>query len=151
MSYAYPYWVSSYTYSALAERVRLISSWDHRSDGKSLSRGSTLRAIIDEHGHVRWSQSRGAEGVVVARHVVEHRVAVSVMARLVSVRGSPIVSRSVVPTEEAKGDDVHDRRHSIDEPDQRELCLHGLARDHEDDRAVEVEIADEEYEPDSAQ
>jgi hypothetical protein len=27
MSYAYPYWISAYTYSGLAQHIRLVSSW----------------------------------------------------------------------------------------------------------------------------
>ncbi len=49
MSYAYPYWVSAYTYKAYAERVRLISSW---RSGMPQPLVPGLRVVLDGEGKI---------------------------------------------------------------------------------------------------
>lgn len=61
MSYAYPYWISAYTYRAIAERVRLISAWDQGAP--PTSGGTILRALVSPEGELRWTRSRGALSV----------------------------------------------------------------------------------------
>ncbi len=58
MSYAYPYWVSAYTYAALAERVRLISSWSDTSAAVNPDR-ELVRFVVDTEGRVHESRRRG--------------------------------------------------------------------------------------------
>jgi hypothetical protein len=60
MSYAYPFWVSAYTYKALAERIRLIASW---KSGLSLAgdqlQGTAIWASIDDSRVLRWTKTAG--------------------------------------------------------------------------------------------
>lgn len=49
MSYAYPYWVSDYTYRAIAEVVRSVAAWD--GAGASMPARSLVRVRVDEPGH----------------------------------------------------------------------------------------------------
>lgn len=58
MSYAYPYWVSAYTYSALADRVRLISSWRGASAAPKQQR-ELVRFVVDSEGRVHESRRLG--------------------------------------------------------------------------------------------
>lgn len=58
MSYTYPYWVSAYTYAALAERVRLISTWSTSSP--TPLDGRTVRVIIKPGGGIDWNHNQGA-------------------------------------------------------------------------------------------
>jgi len=59
MSYAYPYWVSAYTYAALADRVRLISSWRGTSAPPTQDR-ELVRFVVDTDGRVHESRRLGA-------------------------------------------------------------------------------------------
>lgn len=58
MSYAYPYWVSAYTYAALADRVRLISSWSSTTAAPKQDR-VLVRFVVDTEGRVRESRRLG--------------------------------------------------------------------------------------------
>lgn len=60
-SYAYPYWVSAYTYAATAERIRLLSSW--RAAGASVGEGTTLRLVVGPEGDLHRSAHAGARAV----------------------------------------------------------------------------------------
>ena len=87
MSYAYPYWISAYTYRALAERVRLISSW--RGSAAPTAPGQDIvRFVVDTEGRVRtarlhgtldpteatlWADCDGTEVPVVQGHAVHDR------------------------------------------------------------------------------
>ena len=57
MSYAYPYWVSAYTYAAAADRVRLISSWRGAVDHTPPR--DIVRFVIDGYGRVHEVRDRG--------------------------------------------------------------------------------------------
>ena len=59
-SYAYPYWVSAYTYAAGAERIRLISTWEN-ADGPGP--GRTLRLVLGPEGDIHRSERAGARAV----------------------------------------------------------------------------------------
>ncbi|MEM6996675.1 MAG: hypothetical protein AAF721_39590 [Myxococcota bacterium] len=63
MSYAYPYWISAYNYAAIADRVRLISSW--RSAGAPpQSTGTIHRVVVAPDGRVTTSRRPGTIQVV---------------------------------------------------------------------------------------
>ncbi|MEM9454150.1 MAG: hypothetical protein AAGF11_08215 [Myxococcota bacterium] len=62
MSYVYPYWVSAYNYAALAERVRLISTWSAQ-DKPAPPSGRTLRLVIGPEGDVHRTSHKGARPV----------------------------------------------------------------------------------------
>ncbi len=53
MSYQYPYWVSAYTYSSAAERIKLISPWSEDAGKPAPEREQTLRLIISPEGEIR--------------------------------------------------------------------------------------------------
>ncbi len=55
MSYAYPYWISGYTYAALADRVRLITGWRNAA-----APGTTLRLVVSPEGELRRVDRQGA-------------------------------------------------------------------------------------------
>ena len=60
MSYSYPFWVSAYTYAAIAENVELLSSW--HAAGPTGERGpsaSTYLGYIDTRGAFVWRRLRG--------------------------------------------------------------------------------------------
>jgi hypothetical protein len=59
MSYAYPYWVSAYSYAAYADRVRLISSWRGSAD-QSPPPGDLVRLVVDSDGRVHEVRHRDA-------------------------------------------------------------------------------------------
>ncbi|MCH9680830.1 MAG: hypothetical protein K0V04_05295 [Deltaproteobacteria bacterium] len=59
MSYAYPYWVSAYTYAALADRVQLISSWRNAAD-EGRRPGSTMRLVVSPEGQLHRVDRAGA-------------------------------------------------------------------------------------------
>lgn len=61
MSYTYPFWVSAYTYVALAERVRLISTWE--AQAYEVPAGTTLRVVIGPDGQQRRIVRAGARAV----------------------------------------------------------------------------------------
>lgn len=58
MSYTYPFWVSAYTYASLAERVRLISTWDEQA--YEIPAGTTLRVVVGPNGQQRRIRRAGA-------------------------------------------------------------------------------------------
>lgn len=62
MSYTYPFWVGEYTYAALAERVRIISSWNN-ADVAPPS-GKTVRLVNGPDGEMHRIELTGAVPVV---------------------------------------------------------------------------------------
>lgn len=58
MSYAYPYWVSAYSYAAYADRVRLISSWRGSADQADAPTREVVRVVVDSEGRVHESRHR---------------------------------------------------------------------------------------------
>ena len=56
MSYAYPYWISAYTYRNLAARIQTLSSWDGASAAPS---GESLHGVFLADGSVRWYRMAG--------------------------------------------------------------------------------------------
>lgn len=91
MSYAYPYWVSAYTYAALADRVRLISSWRGALAAPDSDR-ELVRFVVDTDGRVHESRRRG-----------------SVSAE----RASLWATCGAVSVPVAQGEAVHDRRDAL--------------------------------------
>lgn len=61
MSYTYPFWVSAYTYASLAERVRLISTWEGKA--YEVPTGTTLRVVVGPDGQQRRIPIAGARPV----------------------------------------------------------------------------------------
>jgi hypothetical protein len=61
MSYTYPFWVGEYTYAALAERVRIISSWSN-GDVQPPT-GRTLRIVEGPDGQMHHIELAGAQPV----------------------------------------------------------------------------------------
>lgn len=61
MSYAYPFWVSDHTYAALAEEVKVISSWS--SSRVVQTDGYTLSLTVRPDGGQDWIVHRGAQPV----------------------------------------------------------------------------------------
>lgn len=59
MSYVYPFWVSAYTYAAMAERVRLISTWPAQGQ-PSPPAGQTLRLVLGPEGDIHRTTHAGA-------------------------------------------------------------------------------------------
>ncbi|MBL8946551.1 MAG: hypothetical protein JNK45_25515 [Myxococcales bacterium] len=60
MSYAYPYWVSAYTYRAVAERVRVVGAWSASTMHTSgLQEFDVVRATFDPDGRIRTTRSAG--------------------------------------------------------------------------------------------
>jgi len=60
MSYAYPYWVSDYTYLGIAEVIWHISAWaDEGTSGAAPKPGVTLRGVVTPEGKVHVGATRG--------------------------------------------------------------------------------------------
>lgn len=59
MSYAYPYWVSAYTYRAIAERVRIVGAWSRSGIVEPEPEFEIVRATFDPEGRVRTTRGRG--------------------------------------------------------------------------------------------
>jgi hypothetical protein len=60
MSYAYPYWVSDYTYLHIAEVIWQLSAWaDEGASGPAPGPGVTLRGVVTPEGKVHVGATRG--------------------------------------------------------------------------------------------
>lgn len=73
MSYAYPYWVSDYTYRKTAEMIWETSGWADQDEPLEPSPGFTLRGVRDPGGEIHWGRTRGFTGP--ADHVVRRSTA----------------------------------------------------------------------------
>ncbi|KIG17069.1 hypothetical protein DB30_03666 [Enhygromyxa salina] len=51
MSYAFPYWISAYTYRNLAQRIATLSSWDNAG---AAANAQVLHGVFMADGEVRW-------------------------------------------------------------------------------------------------
>lgn len=59
MSYAYPYWISDYTYRGIAELIWHTSTWADEAGAIQPSPGVTLRGAVRDDGRVHWGATRG--------------------------------------------------------------------------------------------
>jgi len=94
MSYAYPYWISAYTYAALADRVRLLSTW-RESEGPSPEE-ALHRVIVDPEGFVSLTRRSAARAVVASSDGVAR-----CQTSVVPVHRGRAVRESFVPDREA--------------------------------------------------
>lgn len=97
MSYAYPYWISAYTYRAIAERVKLISTWDQGAP--PADEGAILRVLVSPEGAVRWTRTRGALSVRSSAGVARCVAPGGALVRLPVRRGAAIHDQAIAPGE----------------------------------------------------
>ncbi len=71
MSYAYPYWVSAYTYKHAAERVRLISSW-RNGDAQPPAPVPGVRVVLDGEGKQTSKRVALSGARTGGKHVLAH-------------------------------------------------------------------------------